>query len=164
MNMEAESLGVLSLIGLDPAVWAIESKLLLAGLFFVATAALVAFCIPGVLIPMALSSGALLGAWQAVAAVALGGVVGSQLFFLSARYLASERLRKRLGPRFEVFQQRFAGRGIWYVVGLRLVGAPNFLVTTGSALMPIRSSSFAAATLIGFLPAIAIAAATGSAI
>lgn len=162
--MEAESLGVLSLIGLDPAVWAVENRLLLAGLFFVATAALVAFCIPGMLIPMALSSGALLGAWEAVAAVALGAVAGSQIFFLCARYFASERLRKRLGPRFEAFERRVSGRGIWYVAGLRLVGAPNFLVTTGSALMPIRSSSFAAATLLGFLPAIAIAATTGSAI
>ena len=164
MNMEAESFGLLSLIGLDPALWAVESKLLLAGLFFLVTAALVAFCIPGVLIPVALSSGALLGAWQAVAAVALGAVVGSQLFFLCARYLASERLRARLGPRLEGFERRVSGRGIWYVAGLRLLGAPNFLVTTGSALMPIRSSSFAAATLLGFLPAIAIAATTGSAI
>lgn len=141
-----------------------ESEVLVAGFFFVATAILIALCVPGVLIPMALSSGALLGGWGAAAVVALGAVAGSQLFFLSARSFAGDRLRARLGKRLEPFERRFAAHGTWYVIGLRLVGTPHFVVTAGSALMPIRSSSFAAATLLGFLPAIAIAAATGSAI
>ena len=162
--MEVDIVPMLSFVGLDPASWALESKLLLAALFFFVTAALIALCVPGVLVPMALSSGALLGPWQAVAAVTLGALAGSQLFFMAARYFATDRLRERLGPRFLDFQRRCAGRSIWYLVGLRLVGAPSFLVTTGSALMPIRASSFAAATLLGFLPAISIAAATGSAI
>lgn len=142
----------------------LESEMLVAGFFFVATAALIALCVPGVLMPMALSSGALLGGWGAAAVVALGAVAGSQLFFLTARHFAGDRLRARLGNRLEIFERRFAAHGAWYVIGLRLVGTPHFVVTAGSALMPIRSSTFAAATLLGFLPAIAIAAATGSAI
>lgn len=161
--MDADVLHLLTLLGVDPA-GVLDSQLLLAGLFFVATAMLVALCVPGVLLPMALSSGALLGAWEAAAAVALGAVAGSQLFFLAARHLAADRLRGRLGRRFEAFQRRFASRGLLYIVGLRLLGAPHLLVAGGSALMPVRASSFAAATLLGVLPAITIAAATGSAI
>ena len=162
--MDADLLTLLSMLGVDPALSVFRSELLLAGLFFVATAALIAFCVPGVLVPMAVGSGALLGAWEAAAAVALGAVAGSQLFFLITRHVAADRLRGRLGRRFEAFQRRFAAHGLAYVIGLRLVGTPHFLVTAGSALMPIRATSFAVATLLGFLPAIAIAAATGSAI
>lgn len=162
--MDAGLFNGLPLHELEPMLAVVDSELLLAGFFFVATAALIALCVPGVLLPMALSSGALLGGWGAAAVVVLGAVAGSQLFFLSARYFAGDRLRSRLGQRLEPFEQRFAAQGIWYVVGLRLVGAPHFLVTAGCALTPIRASSFAAASLLGFLPAIAIAAATGSAI
>lgn len=140
------------------------SELLLVGVFFVATAVLVALCVPGVLIPMAVSSGAILGAWSAAAAVVLGAVAGSQLFFLAARHFVSDRLRARLGERLLSFERRFADHGIWYVIALRAVGAPHLLVAGGSALMPIRPSSFAIATLIGLLPAVALGAATGSAI
>jgi uncharacterized membrane protein YdjX (TVP38/TMEM64 family) len=162
--MDLGLINSLPLYELGPMIAVVDSELLVAGFFFVATAALIALCVPGVLMPMALSSGAILGGWGAAAAVALGAVAGSQLFFLSARCFAGDRLRARLGNRLETFERRFAEHGILYVIGLRLIGAPHFLVTAGSALMPIRSSSFAAATLLGFLPAIAIASATGSAI
>lgn len=149
---------------LGPMLAAFDSQLLLAGIFFLVTAGLIAMCVPGVLIPMALSSGALLGPWGAAAVVTLGALAGSQLFFLSARHFTGDRLRARLGGRLQGFETKFARHGVWYVVVLRLVGAPQLLVAGGSALTPIRSSSFAAATLVGFLPAITIAAATGSAI
>ena len=161
--MGPELLDLLPLQGLEPLL-GFDNEMLLAGLVFVATATLIALCIPGVILPMALSSGALIGAWEATAAVAFGAVAGSQLFFLATRRLAGERVRDRLGARFDPFQRRFAAHGLWYVVGLRLIGAPHFVVTAGSALMTMRASSFAVATLIGVLPASLIAAATGSAI
>ena len=147
---------------LQPWVAAADSELLLAGLFFTATAILIALCVPGVLVPMAAGSGAVLGPWAAAAAVVLGAVAGSQLFFLSARRLGRERLRARFGERLNRIEKRFAAHGIWYVIGLRVIGTPHFLVTAGCALMPMRSSTFAIATLIGLLPAIGIAAAAGS--
>lgn len=162
--MQAELLTLLPFDRLEPLLAGAGGEVLLLGLVFLATASLVGIGVPGVLIPMALSSGALFGAWEAAAAVALGSVAGSQLFFLAARRLTGQRIRDRLGARLESFQRSFAARGIWYVIGLRLVGAPHLLVTAGSAMMAMRSTSFAAATLIGVLPAIAIAAATGSAI
>ena len=157
-------LNSLPLHQLEPMLALLDSELLLAGIVFIATAVLIALCVPGVLLPMAVSSGAILGAWDASAAVLLGAAAGSQLFFLAARHFAGERVRARLGERLQAFQERFADHGIAYVVALRVIGTPHFLVTAGSALTPIRASNFALATLLGFLPAVAIAAATGSAI
>jgi len=137
---------------------------LAAALFFVGTAALVTFCVPGVTLPMSVMSGALLGTWVAAAVVGMGVLAGSQILFIIVRYLAGDRMRRRLGNRLERFEPRFVAHGAWYIMGLRLVGAPHFLVTAGSALTSMRSSAFAAATLFGAFPAILIAAATGSAI
>lgn len=154
----------LPLDALEPMLALLDSELLVAGVFFVATAVLIGLCVPGILLPMALSSGALLGPWGASAVVLLGAAAGSQLFFLSARHFVGDRVRSRLGDRLQAFEQRFAAHGICYVIALRVIGTPHFLVTAASALTPIRSSRFALATLLGFLPAVALAAATGSAI
>ena len=162
--MEFDLSQVMAILGLKDLFGAFEDPFLVAGLVFLVTATLIAFSVPGVLLPMALTSGALLGPWQAAAVVALGAVAGSQLFFIAARQLSGDTLRARLGGRFESFQTRFANGGLWYVVGLRLVGAPNFLVTAASALTPMSGSTFAFATLLGMLPAIGIAAGTGSVI
>ena len=141
---------------------AIRNELFLAALFFTATAVLIAFCVPGILIPAAAASGAILGPIGATAAVALGALAGSQLFFVVARSIARDRLSSRLGGRLEAFRQKVTRYGLWYVMGLRLIGAPHFLVTAASALIPIRHSTFALATLLGLLPVIAIAATAGS--
>jgi uncharacterized membrane protein YdjX (TVP38/TMEM64 family) len=135
-----------------------------AAFLFLGTAFLVAFCVPGVILPMAIVAGTLFGTWRGVALIGLGTLVGSQILFIVARHSARDRLRAWIGKRLSGFERRFEAYGIWYVIGLRLIGAPHFLVTAGSALMPIASWSFAAASLLGVLPAIAIAAATGAAI
>jgi uncharacterized membrane protein YdjX (TVP38/TMEM64 family) len=162
--MDATMFNWQALHDLAPLLALFDSELLVAAIFFLATAILIAFCVPGVLLPIAIGSGAVLGPWGASAAVLLGAAAGSQLLFLAARHFAGERVQARLGPRLHAFQDRFAARGIWYVIGLRVIGTPHFLVTAASALTPMRSSKFAAATLLGFLPAVTLAAATGSAI
>lgn len=140
------------------------SDIVLAAILFAGIAALIALCVPGVLVPAAVTSGAVLGPVGATAVVTLGALLGSQLFFMAARRLGRERMQARLGSRLDRFQRRFAAHGIWYVIGLRLIGAPHFLVTAGSAVMPMRSATFALATLIGLLPVVSIAAAAGSTI
>ena len=135
---------------------------MIAGAVFLLTAAMMGFGIPGVVIPLSVASGALLGPAYAAAAVALGGLVGSQLFFLAARRTLSGRAprpRSELAARIE----RNLGRyGFWYMVGARLAGVPHFAVTTACAVLPIGKAAFAAATLIGLLPIAFAAAALGS--
>jgi uncharacterized membrane protein YdjX (TVP38/TMEM64 family) len=148
--------------GVAAATAALESDLIVAALVFLGTTMLVLLCIPGVLVPMAVSSGSLIGGW-AVPVVALGALVGSQILFVGIRRADAGRLRAKVGSRLARFEQRFARYGLWYVVVLRLIGAPHFLVTASSAMLPLRAGSFAIATLAGFLPVIALAAVAGSA-
>lgn len=162
--MDANLLDWPALDSLAAGLTLIDGKLAMAGLLFLGTALLVALCVPGVIVPMAVSSATLLGGWEAVPVVALGAVAGSQLLFLAVRHASAGKARARLGERLHAFERRFAAHGLWYVVGLRVCGAPHFLVTGASALLPIGALSFAAATLGGFTPSIAIAAAAALAV
>lgn len=141
-----------------------HSVLAVAAATFLLTAVLMAVGVPGVIVPLSLTSGAVLNAELAAIAVAGGAMAGSQALFLATRYSLQDRLRERLGDRLERIEQAFAKRGAWYVLGLRLVGAPTLVVTGACALLPIHQAKFALASLAGFLPAAWLAASVGSAI
>jgi len=128
------------------------------------TATLIALGVPGVLVPLSFSSGALLGGWFGMLCVVAGAVLGSQLFFAVARRWLSAKVRRRWGPQLERFDRGMSRRGFFYLLGLRLAGVPHVLVTASSALSAIRARSFALATALGFLPSIALAALAGSAV
>jgi len=143
---------------------AMPGELALALALFALTAALVAGGVPGVIIPLSFSSGALLGGWLGMLVIVAGTLAGSQALFLVVRHLLHERMRRRLGERLARFEHYFDKRGILYIVGLRVVGAPHLLVTGGSALVRLRPAHFAVATVLGFLPVIALTAMAGSAV
>lgn len=126
---------------------------------FLATTLLTASSIPGLLIPMSLASGVLLGPGLGVASVAAGALTGSLLLFGLTRRFGAGRLRSRFGTRLEALELRLGQYGPAAVVGLRILGAPGPLVTAGAALTTMRTPVFAAATLAGLLPAIGLAAA-----
>ena len=144
--------------------WLVANELLLALGFLALTATLFAFGVPGVLLPLSFSSGALLGGWIGMLAVIVGAVLGSQMLFVATRRWLGDRLRRRWGARLSRFDRTMEQRGFLYLLGLRLVGAPHLLVTASSALSAIRARSFVLATLLGFLPAIGLAAMAGSAV
>jgi uncharacterized membrane protein YdjX (TVP38/TMEM64 family) len=128
-------------------------------LIYLLTTALTACSIPGILSPMSLTSGILLGPWLAVAAVAFGALTGSLLLFRFTRRIGGERLRLKLGPRLQPLEARLQRYGPYAVVGLRVVGAPGPLITAGAALTGMRVTPFAVATLLGLLPSVVLAAA-----
>lgn len=139
-----------------------QSELALAFLMCGLTATLVACCVPGTLVPLSVSSGALLGGAEGAVVVTAGAVIGSQVLFLASRHLLRERISARCGTKLQKFEHYFAKRGLLYVAGLRVVGVPHFLVTAGCALSPLRSRTFLAATLLGLLPVIALTSTAGS--
>ena len=148
-----------------PFLAALAGNELWLGLAFVTlTAALVGSGVPGVIVPLSFSSGALLGGWIGMLAVVAGAVLGSHALFVVTRRWLGARMRKRWGERLERFDRAISRRGFVYLLGLRLTGVPHLLVTGASALSAIRPRSFALATLLGFLPAIALAAMAGSAV
>lgn len=139
------------------------SDWLLGLAFLTLTATMTAFGVPGVLVPISFSSGALLG-WEGTLAVTAGAVIGSHALFLVTRRWMGARVRRRWGERLERFDQDISRRGFYYLLGLRVLGAPHMLVTAASAVSAIRTRSFVAATMLGFLPAITLASMAGSAI
>jgi uncharacterized membrane protein YdjX (TVP38/TMEM64 family) len=158
----------------DLVTWLVEQLQFLATVFgsdvllgltlLALTAAVMASGVPGLLLPISFSSGALLGGWFGMAVVVVGAVAGSQLFFLASRHWLAERIRRRWGAKLERFDGELKRRGFYYLLGLRLIGVPHLPVTAASALSPIRARHFALATMLGLLPAITIASMAGSAI
>lgn len=140
------------------------SEMLLGLALLTLTAALVGFGVPGVLVPLSFSSGALLGGWLGMLVVVAGAVLGSHALFVATRRWLGAWFRQRWGARLERFDHAVGKRGFYYLIGLRLAGVPHVLVTASSALSAMRARSFALATMLGFLPAIALSAMAGSAI
>ena len=83
-------------------------------------------------------------------AVNLNGILG----FALARVLGKDFVDRMVSQRFYTMQQRIEKSGFSVVLYLRLMFVPFWLVTYTAGLSSIRISSFAAATLIGTLPAI----------
>ena len=141
-----------------------DNQLLLAGIVFAATMTVIALWVPGMLLPIAATSGAVMDAWSATGAVSLGALAGSMIIFITTRRFASGRVPARVQAFAEAFEARFHAGGAWVVFGLRLAGTPHFLVSAGSALTPMPAQSFAAGTLAGMVPAILLASMAGSAL
>lgn len=126
--------------------------------FYLLTTTLTACSIPGVLIPMSLTGGMLLGPWLAVMMVALGALTGSLFLFELARRFGTARLRARFGARMDHLVERLTNAGPSAVVFLRVIGAPGPLITAGAALTKMGRPVFALATLAGLLPSVMLAA------
>jgi uncharacterized membrane protein YdjX (TVP38/TMEM64 family) len=133
-----------------------------AVLVFLLTTTLTACSIPGVIIPMSLTGGVLLGPWLAVLAVATGAVTGSLFLFGLARRFGASRLQAKFGARLAAFEGRLTRYGPIAVVALRVAGAPGPLITAGAAATAMRLPTFALATLAGLLPSVVLASAGSS--
>lgn len=127
-------------------------------LLFLLVTTLTACSIPGVLIPMSLTGGLLLGPWLAVLTVVGGAMTGSLFLFGFTRRFGAERLRRRFGSRLEPLEARLTRYGPYAVVALRVAGAPGPLITAGAALTSMGRTSFALATVAGLLPGVVLAA------
>ena len=145
---------------LAPLLPAIGGTIGGALLLYLLVTTLTACSIPGVLIPMSMTGGLLLGPWIAVLTVATGAMTGSLFLFALTRRFGAERLRRRFGHRLEPLEARLTRFGPFAVVGLRVAGAPGPLITAGAALTSMNRTPFALATLAGLLPSVVLAAAS----
>ena len=122
---------------------------------------IVTFSIPGALTPTAFLSGLLMG-FGGILVVLLGVLVGSHILLLASRRWLSGWMSRKFGKRLEGAQDHLARKGPVYVVLARLGGVPHALVTGACAATPITSRQFLAASLLGMLPALSLAAMAGS--
>jgi uncharacterized membrane protein YdjX (TVP38/TMEM64 family) len=93
--------------------------------------------------------GTLLGTFAAV----LGALAGGTLVFTIARSAFGEYLTRRAGPLASKLAEGFRADAFNYLLFLRLVPVPFWLVNLAPALFGVRLSTFVVATSIGILPA-----------
>ena len=128
----------------DLLIWAstfLDNEILIGLFFFAGTAIVISFWIPGFLLPIAASSGALLDPWSGSAAVACGALAGSMVIFATARHVGQGRLPTRLGGFLHKFEHWFRSHGAWCVLLLRLIGAPHFIDHGHSSTVSSRSKA-----------------------
>jgi len=86
-------------------------------------------------------------------AAMVGATIGATVIFLIARTAIGEHLVRRAGPLAAKFAEGFRSDAFSYMLFLRLVPFPFWLVNLAPALFGVRLSTFVAATAIGIIPA-----------
>ena len=128
------------------------------------TASAFASGIPGTLLPISFSSGALLGGWLAILVVALGATVGSLVLYLLFERGSQAALLERYADRLARAEQFTSKAGILPIIGARIIGIPHVMITAFCALGSLGRSKYVFSTFIGLLPAIVVSATAGAAI
>ena len=128
------------------------------------TASIYASGIPGALLPISFSSGALLGGALGMATVAAGALAGALVLYALFVRASQATLRQKYGARLKRLEGLASRGGILPIVGLRLVGVPHVAVTALCALAAVGPRRYALATIVGIFPAIALSATAGAAL
>lgn len=124
---------------------------------------LAGIAVPGSSIVTA-AGGALFGAVPAVIGTIIGSTIGASLVFLIARTALGDFLRRRKNLRAAQLAEGFRRNAFSYLLLLRLVPFPFWMVNVTAALFEIRLRTFVAATALGIIPAAFAYASFGSGI
>lgn len=136
----------------------------IASLILGITAIIYASGIPGALLPVSFSSGALLGGEFGMAAVTAGALLGAPVLYALIDRGSKATLRQKYGNRLERLDELVSRGGLLPIIGLRLVGTPHIAVTALCALAAVGPRRYALATIIGIFPVIALSAMAGAAL
>ena len=128
------------------------------------TASIYATGVPGALLPISFSSGALLGETLGMAAVTCGALAGSLVLYAVLKRTPINRLHDRFGHHIQRIEGLASNKGILAISGLRIAGMPHLAVTALCALASVGPRRYAVATSIGLFPIIALSATAGAAI
>lgn len=147
--------------GNGDAGW-IGDHLLLASLAYALFYMLaVTVSLPGALW-FSIGAGFLLGAAAAIPVSLAGITFGAANAWLIMRFLAGPGLRQRAKDRIARFSEGFHRDEFAYVILLRVLPLPFFLVNLAAALLGHRFLAFFAGTLIGSLPSVVLYANLGA--
>jgi uncharacterized membrane protein YdjX (TVP38/TMEM64 family) len=102
---------------------------------------------------MTVAGGFLFGTVLGTFAAVLGALAGGTLVYIIARSAFGEYLTRRAGPLALKLAEGFRADAFSYLLFLRLVPVPFWLVNLAPALFGVRLSTFVMATGIGILPA-----------
>jgi uncharacterized membrane protein YdjX (TVP38/TMEM64 family) len=93
--------------------------------------------------------GIVVGALSAI----VGATIGATIIFMIAKSAIGEHLLRRAGPFAVKFAAGFRADAFSYMLFLRLVPFPFWLVNLAPALFGVRLTTFVTATAIGIIPA-----------
>jgi uncharacterized membrane protein YdjX (TVP38/TMEM64 family) len=114
--------------------------------------AVIGLSLPGGAI-MTVTGGFLFGPVIGTIAALVGALAGATVIFLIARSACGEWLTRRAGPFAAKLAEGFQADAFSYLLFLRLVPFPFWLINLAPALFGVRLSTFVTATAIGILPA-----------
>ena len=121
-------------------------------LFFLAYVSVAGLSLPGAGV-MTLLAGALFSLPWGVALVSFASVAGACLAFLFSRYVFRDLVQRRFASQLAPVNAGIRREGGFYLLTLRLVPFPYFLVNLLMGLTPIRATTFAWVSQLGMLPA-----------
>ena len=131
----------------------VQGNLVLALLIFMALyVAAVALSLPGAGV-LTITGGLLFGVWIGAPATIIAATIGATLIFLIARSSLGAALAERAGPWLDRFREGFEKEGISYMLFLRLVPFPFFIINLAPAVLGVPLRTFVIGTFFGIIPA-----------
>lgn len=112
---------------------------------------IVALSLPGAAL-LTMAGGLLFGVWLGAPATIVAATVGATIIFLVARSSLGAALAERAGPWLERFRDGFAKEGLSYMLFLRLVPFPFFIINIAPALLGVPLKTFVLGTFLGIIP------------
>jgi uncharacterized membrane protein YdjX (TVP38/TMEM64 family) len=142
--------------------WVEAEPFATAVLYAAVYALAVAISFPGA-VWITVTGGLLFGTALGAALAVVGSTSGAVLLVLAARTALGPFLARRAGRLIEGLRPRMRRDGFSYVLALRLIPVvPFWLTNLAAAVAGVRLSHFAAATLIGTIPASTVFASIGA--
>lgn len=130
----------------------VSSHLILAILAFAALYIMaVVLALPGAGL-LSIAGGLLFGVWIAAPLVVISATIGATVLYLVANTSLGAVLRERAGPWLDRLRQGFEKEGLSYMLFLRLVPFPFFIVNLVPALLGVPLRIFVLGTFLGIIP------------
>src|SRR4029079_4979108 len=99
-----------------------------------------------------LAGGLLFGVWIAVPAAVVAATTGAIIIFMIARSSLGTALLSSAGPWLDKFRKGFEKEGLAYMLFLRLVPFPFWVINLAPALLGVPLRTFAIGTFLGIIP------------
>ena len=132
--------------------WQDDHRLATVALFMLIYIAQTALSLPGATI-LSLAAGALFGPWFGSLYAVTAATLGAGVAFLAVRYLFRDGVVKKFGVKLEGINRELEGRGLNYLLFLRLVPVfPFFLINLAAGLTRLPLRTFLLGTFVGIIP------------
>lgn len=121
-------------------------------LYVVLYIVVVALSLPGAGV-LSIGGGMLFGVWIAAPAIIVAATTGAVIIFLVTRSSLGAALAERAGPWLEKFRSGFEKEGLSYMLFLRLMPFPFFIINLVPAVLGVPLRTFVIGTFFGIIPA-----------